>query len=162
MSRRLGVAPDVNPASITVLYATSQESDLDPSDCVNRLDTSQLLPRLQSAYRSKHSTETALVKVLSDILLAIDTGDLAALVLLDLFAAFDTIDHAILLRRLETFGLGGTALHWFESYLVGRRQHVRTRTQVFISDRHWVPSTTGLCSWPHPLSLIHRRFAVVD
>jgi len=122
----LGVAPDVNPASITVLYATSQESDLDPSDCVNRLDTSQLLPRLQSAYRSKHSTETALVKVLSDILLAIDTGDLAALVLLDLFAAFDTIDHAILLRRLETFGLGGTALHWFESYLVGRRQHVLT------------------------------------
>jgi len=93
---------------------------------LNHLDTSQLLPRLQSAYRSKHSTETDLVKVLSDILLAIDTGDLAALVLLDLSAAFDTVDHAILLRRLETFGLGGTALHWFESYLVGRRQLVCT------------------------------------
>jgi len=66
------------------------------------------------------------VKVLSDILLAIDAGDLAALVLLDLSAAFDTVDHAVLLRRLETFGLGGTALHWFESYLVGRRQRIRT------------------------------------
>jgi len=66
------------------------------------------------------------VKVLSDILLAIDYGDLAALVLLDLSAAFDTVDRAILLRRLETFGIGGTALHWFESYLVGRQQHVRT------------------------------------
>ena len=88
---------------------------------LNHLDTSQLLSRLQSAYRSKYSTETALVKVLSDILLAIDASDLAALVLLDLSAAFDTVDHAILLRRLETFGLGGTVLHWFELYLVGRR-----------------------------------------
>jgi len=65
------------------------------------------------------------VKVLSDILLAIDSGDLAALVLLDLSAAFDTVHHAILLRRLETFGIGGNALHWFESYLVGRQQYVR-------------------------------------
>jgi len=70
--------------------------------------------------------ETALVKVLLDILLAIDAGDLAALVLLDLSAAFDTVDHAILLQLLESFGLEGTALHWFESYLVGRWQHVRT------------------------------------
>jgi len=68
---------------------------------LNHLDTSQLLPRLQSEHRSKHSTETALVKLLSDILLAIDSGDLAALVLLDLSAAFDTVDSAILLRRLE-------------------------------------------------------------
>ena len=51
------------------------------------------------------------MKVMSDILLAIESGDLAALVLLDLSAAFDTVDHAILLPQLETFGLGGTALH---------------------------------------------------
>ena len=52
-----------------------------------------LLPRLQSAYRPHRSTETATLKVLSDILLAIDAGDLSALVLLDLSAAFDTVDH---------------------------------------------------------------------
>jgi len=93
---------------------------------LTHLDMHQLLPRLQSAYRSKHSTETALVKVISDILLATDAGDLAALVLLDLSTAFDTVDHGILLRRLETFGLNGIPLRWFKSYLVGRRQHVRT------------------------------------
>ena len=54
-----------------------------------------LLPRLQSAYRVGHSTETAVLKVLSDILLAIDSGDLSALVLLDLSAAFDTVDHDV-------------------------------------------------------------------
>ena len=79
--------------------------------------------------------------VLSDILLAIDAGDLAAMVLLDLSAAFDTVDHAILLRRLETFGLGGTALHWFESYLVGRRQHVRSLLQ---SRFHLRPSSSAV------------------
>jgi len=56
------------------------------------------------------------VKVLSDILLAINSGDLAALVILDLSAAFDTVNHAVLLRRLDTFWIRGTALHWFKSY----------------------------------------------
>jgi len=56
---------------------------------------------LQSAYRTHHSTETAVVKVLSDILKALDNGDLTMLTLLDLSAAFDTVDHAILLRRLK-------------------------------------------------------------
>ena len=55
-----------------------------------------------SIYRACHSRETAVLKVLSDILLAIDAGDLSALVLLDLSAAFDMVDHDVLVRRLET------------------------------------------------------------
>jgi len=65
-------------------------------------------------------------KVLSDILTALDTGDIGMLTLLDLSAAFDTVDHNILLRRLAvTYGLGGTVLSWFQSYLDGRIQFVR-------------------------------------
>jgi len=72
----------------------------------------------------------AILNVLSDILLAIDAGDLSALVLLDLSAAFDTVDHNILLRWLEhTYQLGGVALEWFRSHLVGRRQR---EDQLFI------------------------------
>jgi len=55
---------------------------------------------LQSGFRPRHSTETAILRVMSDILLAIDSGDLAALVLLYLSAVFETVDHDILLRRL--------------------------------------------------------------
>jgi len=60
-----------------------------------------LLPQFQSAYRPHHSVETAVVKVLADILLAIDRGDLAGLALLDLSTAFDTVDHDVLLQRLD-------------------------------------------------------------
>ena len=90
------------------------------------------MPELQSAYRAFNSTETAVLKVLVDILLALDTGDIAVLTLLDLSAAFDTVDHATLLRRLETsYGIGGTVLGWFASYLSGRIQTIRCGMSAF-------------------------------
>ena len=66
------------------------------------LNAQHLLPDCQSAYRAHYSTETAILKVMSDILLALDSGDLTLLTLLDLSAAFDTVDHVILLQRLKT------------------------------------------------------------
>jgi len=84
-----------------------------------------LLPPLQSGFRPGHSTETAVLRVLSDILLVVDRGDFAAVVL-DLAAAFDTVDHDILLQRLESsFGIVDAALDWFQTYLSGRKQFVR-------------------------------------
>lgn len=69
------------------------------------------------------------MKVLSDLLLAVDRGDIGVLVLLDLSAAFDTVDHAILLERLRrSFGVTGKALDWLESYLTNRKQFVRLGT----------------------------------
>ena len=64
------------------------------------LSTAGILPTLQSGFRPRHSTETGVLRVLSDILSAVDRGDFAELVLLDLSAAFDTVDHNILLQRL--------------------------------------------------------------
>jgi len=64
---------------------------------VKFLMDSNLLPDLQSAYQANHSMETAVLEVVSDILAALDLGDLAALVLIDLSAAFDTVDHVTLL-----------------------------------------------------------------
>ena len=79
----------------------------------------------QSAYRKMHSTETALVKIMDDIFRGIDNRRVAYLFLLDLSAAFDTIDHDILLSRLrDDFGITGKALAWFSSYLSNRQQSV--------------------------------------
>ena len=68
------------------------------------------------AYRQLYSTETTLIKVRDDILRAIDNKEVMCLVLLDLCAAFVTIDHLILLERLENnFGIEDLALAWIKS-----------------------------------------------
>ena len=83
---------------------------------------------LQSAYETYHSTETALVKVHNDIVSAIDNQSYVILLLLDLSAAFDTVDHKILLQRLSCrFGIDGKALCRFKSYLENRKQVVNVK-----------------------------------
>ena len=79
----------------------------------------------QSAYRTQHSTETALVKIHNDITQAVDEGQCVLLVLLDLSAAFDTVDHTLLLKKLESIGIQGVAHKWFASYIQGRTYRVQ-------------------------------------
>ena len=90
------------------------------------MDSRDRRPSHQSAYRPFHSTETALLKVQSDILQNMDEQRVTLLVMLDLSAALDTIDHKILLETLRSgVGVGGTALQWFTSYLSNRTQQVK-------------------------------------
>ena len=127
-----------------------KKSDLDPSDVKNyrpisnlpfmskvvekvvlgqlsvHLSVNDLFPKFQSGFRRGHSTESALLRVMSDIYAAIDTGKVSLLALLDVSAAFDTVDHSILLERLsKSYGLTGSAHGWFESFISERRQTVR-------------------------------------
>jgi hypothetical protein len=79
----------------------------------------------QSAYREGHSTESALLYVLNDLLHAVDSKQCVLLSLLDLSAAFDTINHSVLLQRFEqAMGITGAALEWLKSYFSGRHQFV--------------------------------------
>ena len=87
------------------------------------LTANNLLPRFQSGYRKGHSTETAMLRVWSDILMAADSRKVTLLGLLDMSAAFDCVDHPILLERLQVAaGIGGTALNWIRSFLSDRTQ----------------------------------------
>ena len=100
----------------------------------------------QSAYKKGHSTESALFRVHNDILRAIDNGGCEILLLLDLSAAFDTVDHGILLSRLrDRFGVSGTALAWFQSYLSSLYQLMGNGPlgvvfpAEFLRDLYWGP-----------------------
>ena len=89
------------------------------------LNHNNLLSPLQSAYRPNHSTETALLRIVNDLLTSVDDNKICILTLLDLSAASDTIDHRILLSRLQhSFGISGPALSWFSSYLCNRTHAV--------------------------------------
>ena len=80
---------------------------------------------MQSAYKPYHSTESALLRVKNDLLSAMDEQQATYFAMIDLSAAFDTVDHNVLLSFInETIGIEGTAWKWFQSYLTGRSQQV--------------------------------------
>ena len=117
---------------------------------------------LQSAYRDKHSTETALIKVQNDILLALAAGSSAIFLMLDLSAAFDTIDHDILLSQLcNVYGITGNALDWFRSYITGRIQRVVIGDYVSVNQEldFGVPHNCPriYCMYTKPVSDIIQR-----
>ncbi len=148
--------PEVNTKKTLnwLLFSLSlKKTQLDPKDLVNyrpisnlpflskiKVASSQLYSFLeknyicedfQSGFRPSHSTETALIGVTNDLLLSSDRGCISLLVLLDLSAVFDTIDHNILLNRLEnSVGIIGSALAWFKSYLSDCHQFVKVNEEV--------------------------------
>ena len=94
---------------------------------VGYLDRFQLLPELQSAYRKYQSTETATIKVMSDVSEVADAGSVTLLGLLDLSAAFDTVDHRILFDRLaHDYGIRGIVIsHWTQSIRAVQRSQLK-------------------------------------
>jgi len=109
------------------------------------LEDYHLFDKYQSAYRAAHSTEAALLRVHHDITSSLDKGSTVALVMLDQSAAFDVIDHDILLQRLEfAFGISGRALKWFGSYLEDRSQCVCVGKDVSKT----LPVLCGVAEYP--------------
>ena len=102
----------------------------------NYLTVNGLHERFQPAYKAHHSTETTLLTNTNDILLSLHRGDNVLLLLLDLSAAFDTVNHSLLLSHLKnSFGITGTVLQWFQSYLSGRSHFVEINdTKLSIRD----------------------------
>ena len=108
----------------------------------NYMNRTGKLEDLQSAYRSNHLMETALLKVKTDILNAMQNKQVTCLILLDLLAAFDTISHSKLINRLKfRFGLNGVVLDWITDYLANRTQQVVIKQDKFSNSATSSPVT---------------------
>ena len=134
------------------------------------LQTNKLTDNKQLAYKKYHSTETVLTKIHNDIMTNIGMGEITILVLLDLSAAFDTIDHEILISRLEnSYGVKGTALKWFKSYMANRSQSVLVNNTESEKKKlkFGVPQGSKLGpilfnSYIAPVSMIAKKHGVSD
>jgi hypothetical protein len=97
---------------------------------VRHLNNNKILNPQQSGFRRGHSCETAITAVLNDAILAIDQKEITVLILLDLSSAFDTVDHTLLLNRLESAGVRSNALEWFRTYIHNRSQSVNIESHA--------------------------------
>ena len=135
---------------------------------VDYINHDNLLGTSQSEYRPHHSTETLLLKTASDILLGLDIEHVSLSTLLDLSSAFDTIDHSILLCRLNhLYEISGTCLSWFRSYLSNKRQSVAIAYHISSTNElHYVVpqgSVLGPILFVHyiqPLSNLIKRHSL--
>lgn len=128
------------------------------------LDINGLFEPFQSGFRPSHSTETALLRVVNDILLSMDSGLINILMLLDLSAAFDTVCHELLISRLSDIGITGSALSWLISYISDRKYYISIQghNSAIISLTQGVPQGSVLgpllfIIYIHSLGNIIRR-----
>ena len=134
-----GILPDWKCARVTPLFKQGESFDLNhypPISVIsvvakvferivydqlyNFSSTEEIISKQQSGFRSLHSTVTALLEATDSWAFNIDRGYVNAVVFLDLKTAFDTVDHEILLTKMNRCGIQGKTLDWFKSYLTDR------------------------------------------
>ena len=113
---------------------------------LNYLDKICLLSEHQLGFRRNHSTNFALIDLINKITTAIDNNEFAIGVFLDLSKAFDTVDHSLLLQKLEFYGIRGIALEWFNNYITKIYQ-CQIQQYNIREKRNNVWSSPRICSW---------------
>ena len=131
------------------------------------INENKLLNKFQFGFREGHSTVMALITLIDEVSKALERGDVAIGIFLDFSKAFDTVDHNILLRKLEYHGIRGIALDWLKDYLTNRVQyvsyngHMSERLGVKAYDVRDPPSATPPWKTRHPAlqpKSINKRF----
>ena len=150
--KKSGLDPE-NPANYRPISNLSTISKLLEKIFLVRIKSvvcsSENFCKFQSAYQERHSTETALLKIFDDVYRNLDEQLGTILVTLDISAAFDCVNHEILLRRLQNcYGICGVVLLWVKSYLDSRSQFVKIQTQISETQELCTGVPQGSCLGP--------------
>ena len=123
------------------------------------MEKNNLLHPSHHGFRSKHNTSTALLQMMDVWLEAFDEDEVTAVIMVDLSAAFDVVDHCILLDKLKAYGFEMKEVLWIQSYLTGRRQQVYVDGALSepLDLVAGVPQSSGIYSWTPPVYHLHQR-----
>ena len=111
------------PVSLLPIYSKILERAVF-CQVIEYMESNQLIHPSHHGFRAKHNTSTALLEMFDGWLEAFDNDDITAVIMLDLSAAFDVVDHKILLDKLNLYGFESKEILWMQSYLTGRSQQV--------------------------------------
>ena len=114
-------ADNYRPISILTVISKIIERHVH-NTLMKELQNRNLIYHLQSGFRRKYSTETALIA--DQLLFSLDNDEVSGLLLVDFRKAFDMVNHQLLLNKLRAFGVGKRSVEWFQSYLLNRYQFV--------------------------------------
>ena len=122
------------------------------------LEINDLITIDQSAYRQQHNTHTALHRVIDDWLCNMSDENLTAVCSFDITKCFDTINHSILLRKMEYYGFQSENIKWFKSYLNEREQMVSCHNTVSGKKYNFNRCPTRVCAWPFVIPYLLKRY----
>ena len=112
------------------------------------LDSNKLIFGKQSAYRQLHSVLSCLLKCTTDRYLNLEGGKYTAVTFVDLKRAFDTVNHEILLQKLELYGIHNKEMKWFCSYLTNRKQCCKVNGKISNLESITCGVSQGSCLGP--------------
>ena len=118
--RPISILPSISKIMEKIVY----------EQVANYLEENRLIYEFQSGFRESHSTDTCLLYLNDLIKREVDSGKYCGMVMLDLQKAFDTVNHSVLIDKLQAIGLDNNAVNWMHSYLVGREQVVEVNGTV--------------------------------
>ena len=125
----------------------------------NFLEENNILYNKQFGFRKNNSTIEALIKITENIRESIDKGKFGCDIFIDLRKAFDTVNHEILLFKMEHYGIRGSTLKWFKSYLSERKQYVYANGECSELKQITCGVPQGVCSWAITILDLYKRLA---
>ena len=126
---------------------------------ISFIDKNKIPFKHQYGFGKNRSTELAIIELVEKITKGIDEGKYTLAIFLDLSKAFNTIDHGVLIKKLECYGIRGNCLEWFKNYLENRKQIVmysNVKSCRWNDNKKWCPS--GINTWAIAVSVIHKWY----